>query len=72
MKRKTFKYATTYLLPQNNFWVGIGSVLNIAGSYFNYSYSETELEADRFATLSDWKNVGEDLKIAQKKFESEK
>ena len=38
-KRKTI-FKTDFLLPKNNFFVGLGSVLNIAGSYFDYNYSK--------------------------------
>ena len=32
--------STTFLLPKNNFWVGLGSVFNIFGKYFAYNYSK--------------------------------
>ncbi|MDO6738311.1 hypothetical protein [Wenyingzhuangia sp. 2_MG-2023] len=60
---------TDFLLPKNNFLVGFGSVLNIAGSYFEYNSSKTGNEADLKALFSDWLNVGEDLNVSKKKFE---
>lgn len=68
MSRKKTKYKTNFLLPKNNFWVGLGSILNIAGSYFNYNYSKTAQEADYRAIYSDWKNIGDDLKISMENF----
>jgi ribosomal protein S15P/S13E len=70
MKKRNIKYRTDFLLPRNSFWVGMGSVLNISGSYFEYRYSKSNNEADMQALISDWNNVGEDLKNAKKDFET--
>ena len=70
MNNKT-KYRTTFLLPKNNFWVGFGSVLNIAGSYFDYNYSNSDVDADKKALFSDWFMVGEDFKKSKEKFEKD-
>ncbi|CAM1346821.1 hypothetical protein [Tenacibaculum insulae] len=71
MKKRTKVHRrTTRLLPKNNFMVGLGSVLNIAGSYFDYNYSKSDAEADRKALNSDWMSVGEDFKTAKKAFEN--
>jgi len=69
MNKKNVKYRTDFLLPRNNFWIGMGSVLNLAGSYFDYNYSKSDLDADRKALISDWLNVGDDMKKAKEKFE---
>lgn len=66
--RKKNKYKTDFLLPKNNFLIGLGSVLNISGSYFEYNCSESEEEADKKALFSDWYNVGNDLKVSLKDF----
>ncbi|MDW5291030.1 hypothetical protein [Formosa sp. PL04] len=71
MKKRKVKYRTDFLLPKNNFLVGLGSVLNIAGSYFDYNYSKSDDEADRKALRSDWMNVGDDFKSAKKSFKKE-
>ena len=70
MKKRTIRYKTDYILPKNNFWVGMGSVLNIAGSYFEYNYSNSESEADLKALISDWENVGDDMRKSKEQFES--
>ena len=67
MNKKKANYRTDVWLPKNNFLVGLGSVLNIAGAYFNYNYSKSEKDADYKAMYSDWKNVGEDFKVSKKK-----
>lgn len=54
-KRKTI-FKTDFLLPKNNFFVGLGSVLNIAGSYFDYNYSKS---ADRSRSQSFSFRLGE-------------
>ncbi|WP_026776561.1 hypothetical protein [Polaribacter sp. Hel_I_88] len=70
MKKRNIKYGTNHLLPKNNFWVGMGSILNLAGSYFDYNYSKTEKEADFKAIMSDWENIGDDIKKSKEKFEN--
>ena len=65
---KKNKYKTSFLLPTNNFFVGLGSVLNLSGSYFIYNYSDSNEEADSKALFSDWNNIGNDFKIAEKNF----
>ncbi|HLS29392.1 MAG TPA: hypothetical protein VK021_00905 [Flavobacteriaceae bacterium] len=69
MNTPKFKYKTDFLLPKNDFLVGLGSVLNIKGNYFQYNYSESVVEADFKAIYSDWLNVGRDIKESKKKFE---
>ena len=69
MNKKRAKYGTDFLLPKNNFFVGLGSVLNLAGSYFEYNYSKSEKEADYKAIYSDWQNIGNDFRKSKEKFE---
>ena len=69
MKKRKLKYKTDFLLPKNNFLVGMGTVLNLAGSYFEYNYSKSDSEADLKALSSDWDNVGEDIRNAKRSYE---
>ena len=71
MNKKKANYRTDFLLPKNNFLVGLGSVLNIAGAYFGYNYSKSEKEADFKSIYSDWKNIGEDFRVSKEKFEKD-
>ncbi|MRI63687.1 hypothetical protein EDM00_06750 [Ornithobacterium rhinotracheale] len=67
--KKTFrlkKIKTTFLLPKKNFLVGMGSIINIFGSYFSYNYSKTPNEVDQKAISCDWKMVGLDFKNSLK------
>lgn len=59
--KKIIRHITSRLYSDNDFIIGIGSVLNISGSYFDYNYSSTPEEADRKAIQSDWLMVGQDL-----------
>lgn len=65
MNKKRAKYRTYFLLPRNSFLVGLGSVLNVAGAYFDYNYSKSEKEADFKAMASDWQNIGDDFSLAK-------
>lgn len=71
MKKKFNKFRTDFLLPKNNFLVGIGNTLNIYGFYFEYNYSKTGQKADDKAIFSDWNNIGEDIKTAEKEFKKD-
>jgi len=64
-------FGTDFLLQKNNFLIGFGSVLNLAGNYFDYNYSRSSLEADQKAMMSDWSNVGNDIRKVSQKFAKE-
>lgn len=64
--------STTFLLPKNNFLVGLGSVFNVFGKYFTYNYSKSAQEADMNAIASDWTMVGEDFKTIMNDLQWEK
>ena len=42
--------------------------MNIAGVYFQYNISKTEVEADKRAIFSDWRMVGQDIESAAAHF----
>ncbi len=69
MKKKKF-LKSDFLLPRNNFDIGMGSVFNINGNYFIYNTSESDLEADYKAMMSDWQNVAGDIKSSMNLFTS--
>lgn len=62
--RRASSYCTDYLFSQNGFLIGMGSVLNVAGNYFEYNYSESGSEADARALASDWGAIGQDIRWA--------
>lgn len=62
--KKLKNYRSDYLFADSGFLIGVGSVINLAGSYFSYSTSSTETEADYRALESDWGMVGQDIRKA--------
>ncbi|RTL48858.1 MAG: hypothetical protein EKK39_11990 [Sphingobacteriales bacterium] len=69
--KKTRKYRRDFLFSTPSFLVGAGSVFNIAGNYFNFNYSSSDIDADSKALLSDWGIIGQDIQIAKEKLEKE-
>lgn len=64
-------YKTDFLFPNPSFLIGIGSIANFFGSYFEYNSSSSEKEADAKAILSDWGVSGLDIFNAINKIDSE-
>ncbi len=71
MNKKRVKYKTDFLLPRNSFFVGLGTVLNIPGAYFDYNYSKSDEDADFKSITSDWQNIINDISVAKEKFEKD-
>ena len=61
------RYKTDFLFSQMNFTVGAGSVLNLAGNYYEFNTSASDNEADLKALNSDWSSVGNDISESIKK-----
>jgi hypothetical protein len=60
---------TTKSLLKNNFFIGLGNVLNLSGSYFNYNnYLKSENISDFNSINSDWQAIGNDIKESKIKF----
>ncbi|MDD2772102.1 MAG: hypothetical protein PHP45_00225 [Elusimicrobiales bacterium] len=55
------KFKTDFLFPKSSFVGGMGSVMNLAGNYFEFNGSDTPEEADARAIRADWCVVGQDL-----------
>ena len=53
---------TTYIFPNTNFIVGMGSAINLAGNYYTFQASATPMEADLRALQSDWLVIGQDIR----------
>lgn len=58
-KNKKYRTDTLFIIP--SFVIGMGSVLNIRGSYYLFNSSETSEQADAQALESDWGMVGQDI-----------
>ncbi|MFH1187949.1 MAG: hypothetical protein V1688_03770 [bacterium] len=63
------KTKTFYLFARPSFVSGMAGVLDLGANLQFYNESETAEDADNIALLNDWKQVGNDLKIAIKKYE---
>ena len=61
-------YRSDFLFPDTDFITGMGSVLNIAGSYFEFDTSKSENIADQKALRSDWGVIGQDIREALSKY----
>lgn len=44
-----------------SFLIGMGSVFNLSGSYYEYNASKTASEADEKAISKDWETIGQDF-----------
>ena len=68
--KKQKKYRTDFLFITPNFLMGAGSILNLAGNYFPFNYSKSDIEADNRAIEADWCVVGQDIENASNDFKN--
>jgi hypothetical protein len=61
---KIIRYKTNILFPRTSTIVGMGSLLNIGGNYFEFNYSKSGEDADAKAFESDWAMIGQDIEDA--------
>lgn len=55
---------TDFLFATPNFLTGAGTVMNLAGSFYQFNVSSTSDEADSLAIKNDFYIIGNDLKDA--------
>lgn len=55
---------TDYLFATPSYLTGAGTVINLAGSYYDFNTSSSEIEADNIAIKNDFAIVGKDLNNA--------
>jgi hypothetical protein len=55
---------TDFLTARSSALTGMGTLLNLAGSYYLYNVSPTPTDADARALASDWRMVGQDIRHA--------
>lgn len=58
---KKIRMRSSRLYANSNFVIGMGSIFNIAGKYFDFNYSKSGIEADNKAIRRDWEIVGREL-----------
>jgi hypothetical protein len=68
MLTKKKEYYTDYLFSKSSFIDGLGSILDLSGSYYDFNYSNSWQEADSKAIKNDWGMVGNDIRDAKKVF----
>ena len=61
---KIIRHKTNILFPRTSTIVGMGSLMNVAGNYFEFNYSESGEDADKKAVESDWAMIGQDIEDA--------
>lgn len=47
-----------------SFLVGMGSVLNVAGNYYDFKYFDTPFQSDSNSIAHDWQVVGKNMRKA--------
>ena len=70
--KKSELFNSDFLFAESSFLIGMGSVLNLAGNYYEFAGSTNSWEADAKALRHDWGMVGVDLKEAAKKVKSQR
>lgn len=58
VKKRIF---TDFLTSKMSFLSGMGSVLNLGGSYYDFNASKSSSEADFKAILNDWQMISQDF-----------
>ncbi len=66
MKKRYLRHKNSIIISSRlystpSFLIGLGSIFNLAGDYFNFNYSKTGCEADAKAIKKDWIVVGKNL-----------
>ena len=59
---------TTFLFPDSTILSGAGTSINLAGNFYDYSGSESDMEADIRAMRNDFGMVGQDINDARENF----
>lgn len=62
-------YRTDFLFPKASFWLGVGSIFSLFGSFYTFNCSETGQEADRTAIESDFGTIGGDISKIMTQYE---
>ena len=71
MNRHILNSPTFRLMALPSWWEGVGSLVDLAGSYHRYNVSRTPEEADQKAFRSDWEAIALDLHSAVKAYSQE-
>lgn len=55
------KFRTDFLFSTPSFLEGAGSVMNLAGNYYEFNNCDTAREADETAINNDFSMIGQDI-----------
>jgi len=59
--KKQRRYSTDFLFSTPSFLSGAGTVINIAGNFYDFNSSISGFEADRKALDNDFRMIGQDI-----------
>ena len=59
--KKQRRYATGFLFSTPSFLSGAGTVINLAGNFYEFNSSESGFEADEKAIENDFRMIGQDI-----------
>jgi hypothetical protein len=59
--KKQKRYKTDYLFSNPSFLSGAGTVMNLAGNYYQFNTFDTDFEADSKAIENDFRMIGQDI-----------
>jgi len=59
--KKQKRYTTGFLFSTPSFLSGAGTVINLAGNYYEFNSSDSGFEADEKAIENDFRMIGQDI-----------
>ncbi len=59
--KKQKRYTTGFLFSTPSYLSGAGTVINLAGNFYEFNSSETGFEADEMAIQNDFRTIGQDF-----------
>ena len=59
--KKQKRFTTGFLFSTPSFLSGAGTVMNLAGNFYDFNFSESGFEADKMAIENDFRMLGQDI-----------
>lgn len=70
--KKQKKYITDFLFSTPSFLSGAGTVINLAGNFYEFNSSDSGFEADEKAIENDFRMIGQDISDVIEKIKEDK
>ena len=70
--KKQKRYITDFLFSTPSFLSGAGTVINLAGNFYEFNTYESGSEADRTAIENDFEMIGQDIYDVFEEIKSDK